>query len=80
LMHALGLAVESLPDRERTVVLLLQAGYTSSEIAQHLNVKPSCVSRIKRSAIVRLRIALGIVPASRPRAGVRDTVAPERAS
>jgi RNA polymerase sigma factor FliA len=59
---ALDSAIKSLPTRERTVTLLDLAGYTSCEIAQQLKVTVSYVSQIKHRAIVRLRVALGVIP------------------
>jgi RNA polymerase sigma factor FliA len=77
---ALGLAIESLPARERTVILLLRAGYTTSEIAHQLEVSRSDVLQMKRDAIVRLRIALGVVPANRSRPVTCKTQVSERMS
>ena len=59
LRHALATAVGSLPARERTVIRAILAGYTLHDIAGCLHVSPGRISRLKRRAIVRLRIALG---------------------
>lgn len=55
-------AIQALPTRERSVISSLREGYALAEIASCFEVTPGRVSQIKKQAITRLRIALGVAP------------------
>lgn len=57
-------AIRALPARERAVILSLRDGYTLGEIATRFAVTQGRVSQIKKQALIRLQIALGIAPGS----------------
>lgn len=57
----LSQAVEDLPQRQRTVVLLLHGyGWTQSEVAEMLDISKSSVQRHGERAMARLRRELGV--------------------
>lgn len=57
----LSKAVADLPDRQRTVVLLLHGyGWTQSEVADVLDISKATVQRHGERALVRLRRKLGV--------------------
>lgn len=73
LRHRLADAVDSLPARERVVMVSVLAGDTLSEIAMYLGVTPSRVSQLKHRAITRLRIILGATPQAQPNSLIGKT-------
>jgi RNA polymerase sigma factor for flagellar operon FliA len=57
-------AINALPLRWRSVILSLRDGYTLDEIAAGFGITEGRVSQIKKQAIIRLRIVLGITAGS----------------
>jgi RNA polymerase sigma factor FliA len=72
-------AIQALPAYERSVILALRDGHSLTEIANRIDVTPGRVSQIKKQAIIRLQIALGVAPANQ-HSSARKTRATERAS
>ena len=72
-------AINALPLRWRSVILSLRDGYTLDEIAAGFEITEGRVSQIKKQAIIRLRIALGITAGSRVHRSTCKDQAMERA-
>ena len=72
-------AINALPLRWRSVILSLRDGYTLDEIAAGFGITEGRVSQIKKQAIIRLRITLGITAGSRVHRPACKAQATERA-